>query len=71
MDAEDFLRNSMTGKATLKSIRTEFKLAGSDYPLFEDTKAAYLDKINAAVEAMQARFGKPRGTSGSSGHACG
>lgn len=55
MDAEDFLRNSMTGKATLKSIRTEFKLTGADYPLFDDTQAAYLDKVNAAVKAMQGR----------------
>ena len=55
MDAEDFLRNSMAGKAKLAGIKKEFGLSDGHYPMFVDQQANYLTKINEAVKSMQGK----------------
>jgi hypothetical protein len=53
LDCEDFLRGTPTGKNSLRSIRTGFKLEDGAYPLLPEHQTEYLDVLKRTVERMQ------------------
>ena len=54
LDCENFLRDTVAGTGSLRSIRAGFKLEGGVYPLFHQDQAAYLADLQRTVKRMQA-----------------
>ena len=53
LDCEDFLRDTVAGTGSLRSIRAGFHLEAGAYPLFQADQAAYLADLQRTVQRMQ------------------
>ena len=55
LDCEDWLRGTLAGKGSLRSIRAGFKLDDGAYPMLPDDQANYLADLTRTVNMMQAK----------------
>lgn len=53
MDAEDYLRGSVQGKNSLRSIRAGFRIEDGSYPLLPQDQKDFLSDLERTVERLQ------------------